>query len=204
MLLIPFFTKKVKIISICYTKILNFICNIHLKYSIVLVSFTYVLHPKFKSVTNTTFRKWSTKYTIPSHKTHPESHYNLYIVCDHSPPLILFQVSLNLSELKMPTISNIIKKGQRSKYTAFPLSLVTLISAWINGIFKWVTRISIAKQYMCNIPELPLSHAMGIKVFCYTSYSKLTKNQFIIGWNWFYLIVNSGFLLLKVFIYITN
>lgn len=127
-----------------------------------------------------------------------------YIVCDHSPPLILFKVSLNLSELKMATISNIIKKGQRSKYTAFPLSLVTLISAWINGIFKWVTRISIAKQYMCNIPELPLSHAIGIKVFCYTSYSKLTKNQFIIGWNWFYLIVNSCFFLLKVFIYITN
>ena len=60
MLLIPFVTKKVKIISICYTKILNFICNIHLKYSIVLVSFTDVLHPKCKSATNTTFRKWST------------------------------------------------------------------------------------------------------------------------------------------------
>ena len=64
---------------------------------------------------------------------------------------------------------------------------------------------------MCNIPELhlslelhPITSTIGIKVFWYIYYSKLTKVQFIIKWNLSYLNVNSGFLFSKVFIYITK
>lgn len=57
MLLMYFATGKVKIMSICYTEVSDFILTKHFKYFIILVSFTYVLHPKLRSVTNITFRE---------------------------------------------------------------------------------------------------------------------------------------------------
>lgn len=137
------------------------------------------------------------------HETHLEFLCNLYLVCHHNLPVILFQSSI-FQNSKCPKFQVSSRKGQRSKYTAFPLSLVALIFAWINGIFQWVTHISITIQYMCNIPELHLSHATGIKVLCYICYSKLSKIQCIIKWNLFYFTVNSGFHFFKVFNYITN
>lgn len=189
----------------------KYIHLLHLKYFIMLVSFTYVLHSKHESVTNITFRKWSVKYTIPTirHILNFTVTYLLFVITISQ--WYYFKAPLIFQNSKCPKFQVSSRKEQRSKYTAFPLSLVTLISAWINGNFKWVTHISITIQYTCNIPELhlslqlhPITSAVGIKVFCSIYYSKLTNIQFIIKWNLSYLTVNSVFLFFKVFIYITK
>ena len=69
----------------------------------------------------------------PHHKTHLEFHCNLHLVCDHNLLVILFQGSFNLSELKMPQISSIIKERTKIKIH----SLSTIFGSSYFCLNKW-------------------------------------------------------------------
>ena len=121
----------------------------------MLVSFTYFLHSKHESVTSITFRKWSIKYTIPTvrHILNFTVTYILFVITISQ--WYYFKAPLIFQNSKCPKFQVSSRKGQKSKYTAFPLSLVALISAWINGNFKWVIHISAAAAAAKSLQSCP-------------------------------------------------